>query len=156
MARGACYVIKLYPNLLCDLFTNTSSYQSFQQIALKALFGVTLITFVIFVKSNCFVKFKFFLKVLYGNHDSETVVYNVLVPPITARLIRVLPVEWHSQISMRLEIYGCPGINYKIYIQNIFGFLGPTKTAKTWKSSKFFQRMTSCVLRKIEPDGDDL
>lgn len=110
MARGACYVIKLYPNLLCDLFTNTSSYQSFQQIALKALFGVTLITFVIFVKSNCFVKFKF-LKVLYGNHDSETVVYNVLVPPITARLIRVLPVEWHSQISMRLEIYGCPGIN---------------------------------------------
>ena len=45
LARGACYVTKLYLNLLCDLFTNTSSYQSFRQIALKALFGVTLITY---------------------------------------------------------------------------------------------------------------
>ena len=111
LAWGACYVIKLYLKLLCDLFTNTFSYQSFRQIALKSLFGVTLITFVIFVKSNCFVTFNFVLKVFYGNHDSDTVMYNVLVPPITARLIRVLPVEWHNQISMRLEIYGCPGIN---------------------------------------------
>lgn len=104
-------MLKLYLNLLCHLFTNTSSYQSFWQISLTALFEVTLITFVIFGKSHCFVSFNFVLKVFHGNHDSETVVYNVLVPPITARLIRILPVEWHNQISMRLEIYGCPGIN---------------------------------------------
>ena len=53
--------------------------------------------------------FIFVLKIFYANHDSETVVYNVLAPPITARLIRILPVEWHNQISMRLEVYGCPG-----------------------------------------------
>ena len=121
-------------------FTNTSSYQSFRQIALKALFGVTLITSVIFVKSNCFVTFNFVLKVFYGNHDSETVVYNVLVPPITARQIRVLPVEWHNQISMRLEIYGCPGINYKIYMQNIFGFFRSHENSKNLEVLGIFSK----------------
>ena len=37
------------------------------------------------------------------------VVYNILKPPITARYIRILPLEWHSQISLRIEVYGCPG-----------------------------------------------
>lgn len=71
-------------------------------------------------KSNCSLS-SLFLKIFYANHDSETVVYNVLAPPITARLIRILPVEWHNQISMRLEIYGCPGIKKEISMQNIFG-----------------------------------
>jgi len=38
------------------------------------------------------------------------VVYNKLIPPITARYIRLLPVEWKNHISMRMELYGCPGI----------------------------------------------
>ena len=44
-----------------------------------------------------------------GNDDSDTIVYNILNPPFTARYIRVVPVEWHTRISMRLEIYGCAG-----------------------------------------------
>ena len=49
-------------------------------------------------------------QVFYGNQDSDTVVKNVLIPPITARYIRLMPVEWHNHISMRVEIYGCSGI----------------------------------------------
>ena len=48
-------------------------------------------------------------QVFYGNQDTDTVVYNVLSPPITARYIRVSPVEWHNHISLRMEIYGCFG-----------------------------------------------
>jgi len=48
-------------------------------------------------------------QVFYGNQDSDTIVYNVLNPPITARYIRISPVEWHNHISMRMEIYGCFG-----------------------------------------------
>ena len=46
-----------------------------------------------------------------GNQDSDTVAYNTLTPPITTRYIRFKPVEWYSHISMRIEIYGCPGIH---------------------------------------------
>ena len=45
-----------------------------------------------------------------GNRDSETVVHNKLRPPIKTRFIRLLPTRWNKQISMRIEIYGCPGI----------------------------------------------
>ena len=45
-----------------------------------------------------------------GNRDSETVVHNKLRPPIKTRFIRLLPTQWNKQISMRIEIYGCPGI----------------------------------------------
>ena len=34
----------------------------------------------------------------------------MLKPPITAHFIRILPLEWHNHISLRIEIYGCPGI----------------------------------------------
>ena len=36
--------------------------------------------------------------------------YNILKPPITAHFIQILPLEWHNHISLRIEIYGCPGI----------------------------------------------
>ena len=39
----------------------------------------------------------------------NTVVYHVLNPPIRARYIRVVPVDWHNWISMRMELYGCQG-----------------------------------------------
>ena len=44
-----------------------------------------------------------------GNQDRDTVVYNRLSPPVTTLFIRVSPREWHNHISMRIEIYGCPG-----------------------------------------------
>ena len=49
-------------------------------------------------------------QVFDGNEDSDTVVLNKLTQPITARYIRLLPIEWHTHISMRIEIYGCPGM----------------------------------------------
>ena len=52
----------------------------------------------------------YYFKVFDGNKDSDTVVYNSLNPPIVARHIRIQPVEWHGQISMRMELYGCSGI----------------------------------------------
>ena len=42
-----------------------------------------------------------------GNTDKNNVVYHDLNPPITARYIRFLPVEWEDEISMRVELYGC-------------------------------------------------
>ncbi|PFX33161.1 Coagulation factor V [Stylophora pistillata] len=47
--------------------------------------------------------------VFKGNADSDTVVYNALAPPIITRYIRFKPAEWHNRISIRIEIYGCPG-----------------------------------------------
>ena len=42
-----------------------------------------------------------------GNTDKTNVVYHDLNPPITARYIRFLPVEWNDEISIRVELYGC-------------------------------------------------
>ena len=42
-----------------------------------------------------------------GNTDKNNVVYHDLNPPITARYIRFLLVEWEDEISMRVELYGC-------------------------------------------------
>ena len=53
-------------------------------------------------------------KVFDGNVDRDTVVNNVLSPPITTRFIRLAPVDWHNHISMRVEINGCPGISFNV------------------------------------------
>ena len=50
------------------------------------------------------------LQVFLANKDSNTIVYNILNSPITTRFIRIKPMEWSGHISMRMEIYGCPGI----------------------------------------------
>ena len=50
------------------------------------------------------------LQELNGNKGSDTIVYNNLNPPTTARLIRFIPISWHNNISMRTEIFGCPGM----------------------------------------------
>ncbi|CAH3034577.1 unnamed protein product [Pocillopora meandrina] len=44
-----------------------------------------------------------------GNKDRNSIVYNELNPPITARFIRFQPVSWYGHISMRVELYGCQG-----------------------------------------------
>ena len=49
------------------------------------------------------------LQVFTGNDDSDAVVYNALSPPVTTMFVRVLPIAWNSRISMRIELYGCPG-----------------------------------------------
>ena len=42
-----------------------------------------------------------------GNIDQNSIVYHDLNPPITARYIRFLPLEWNDETSMRVELYGC-------------------------------------------------
>ncbi|XP_028414341.1 uncharacterized protein LOC114537501 [Dendronephthya gigantea] len=46
-------------------------------------------------------------KVFHGNEDQISVVTNVLSPAITARYIRINPVSWFNNISMRIEVFGC-------------------------------------------------
>ena len=53
--------------------------------------------------------FLFFIQVFPGNTDQETVVTNVLIPPIKARYLRLKPTEWQHTISLRMELYGCLG-----------------------------------------------
>jgi hypothetical protein len=47
-------------------------------------------------------------KIFKGNSDKNTVVLNVLNPPIITRYIRLLPKSWYKHLSMRFELYGCP------------------------------------------------
>ena len=58
---------------------------------------------------NYIVCLNFLLKVFDGNDDSSTVVVKRLSEPIRTRFVRLLPLEWHKHISMRIEIYGCSG-----------------------------------------------
>ncbi|KAK3739569.1 hypothetical protein QZH41_018309 [Actinostola sp. cb2023] len=46
--------------------------------------------------------------IFVGNVNVDSIVYNAIEPPITAKLIRFLPRKWHSSISLRMELYGCP------------------------------------------------
>ncbi|XP_048582634.1 lactadherin isoform X2 [Nematostella vectensis] len=45
--------------------------------------------------------------VFTGNSDRDTVVSNVLPVTIQARYIRFLPQNWHGQIALRVELFGC-------------------------------------------------
>jgi hypothetical protein len=42
-----------------------------------------------------------------GNNDKTTTVKQALKPAIIARYIRVRPKTWNTQITMRMELYGC-------------------------------------------------
>lgn len=46
-------------------------------------------------------------KIFSANNDRDTIVYNFLSSPITARFVRIHPWTYQSHISMRMEIYGC-------------------------------------------------
>ena len=75
-----------------------------------------------------------------GNTDSETVVYNKLPIPIKTRFIRLLPMQWRHQISMRIEVYGCPGI----------------KLIMLEKIGLFYNRVGTFFLHKHSPLGNSL
>ncbi|KAK3857259.1 hypothetical protein Pcinc_036476, partial [Petrolisthes cinctipes] len=42
-----------------------------------------------------------------GNSDSSTPVINLFPEPVFARYIRVIPIDYHGAISLRLELKGC-------------------------------------------------
>ena len=58
-----------------------------------------------------------------GNKDRNTIVYQTLSQPKTARYVRILPEAWYGHISMRMELYGCSGIFLKKLPQD-FSFRG--------------------------------
>ncbi|XP_031558985.1 hemocytin-like [Actinia tenebrosa] len=54
-------------------------------------------------------------KVFKGNTDQNTIVFNVLDPPIFARYVRILPKSYQTYVSIRLELYGgCDSIGNKV------------------------------------------
>ena len=58
----------------------------------------------------------FLTRFLTGIKSRDTVVKNVIFPPITARFLRILPLESHNESAIRMEVYGCAGIvNYSGY-----------------------------------------
>lgn len=50
-----------------------------------------------------------------GNQESGTVVYNKLRRPIVTSYIRFIPTHWNNRISMRIELFGCPGICIRLF-----------------------------------------
>lgn len=49
-------------------------------------------------------------QVFLGNKNADTVVMNQVKPTFEAVTVRLHPQTWHRWISMRVELYGCPGI----------------------------------------------
>ena len=79
-------------------------------------------------------------QVFSGNTDSGSVVYNKLPSSIKARFIRLLPTQWRNQISMRIEVYGCPG----------------NKLTMIEKIGLFNNRVDTFFLHKHSPLGNSL
>ena len=48
-----------------------------------------------------------FLKEFQANSDRDSIVHNVLSPPVVARYIRIKPTNWSGSITMRVEFRGC-------------------------------------------------
>ncbi|XP_057692055.1 lactadherin-like isoform X4 [Corythoichthys intestinalis] len=46
-------------------------------------------------------------KIFPGNSDNNVHKKNLFEPPIFARLVRILPWEWHEAITLRMELLGC-------------------------------------------------
>ncbi|XP_028411616.1 lactadherin-like [Dendronephthya gigantea] len=47
------------------------------------------------------------IKRFKGNNDRNSIVHHIVIPHISARLIRIHPTAWYGHISMRVEFYGC-------------------------------------------------
>lgn len=56
------------------------------------------------------------IQVFTGNTDRDTVVFNEMFPPITARFIRFRPLSWNGDIGLRMELYGCKGMQFKNFL----------------------------------------
>ena len=55
--------------------------------------------------------FSFVFQTFTANTDRSTIVYNRFMRPIRALYLRVHPTSWQSMICMRVELFGCQGIN---------------------------------------------
>ncbi|XP_072025097.1 uncharacterized protein [Amphiura filiformis] len=50
------------------------------------------------------------IEVFEGSYDRDVNITHLFYEPVKAHYVRIRPVEWHGQISMRVELLGCPGI----------------------------------------------
>ena len=48
-----------------------------------------------------------FFKTFAANNDEDGIVKYDLIPPVTAKYIRIIPESWHDCIALRVEFYGC-------------------------------------------------
>ena len=59
-----------------------------------------------FVNLHCFLHFHIH-QIFTGNSDRNTPVPSMLAYRVVASLIRIRPVAWHHNISLRFELLGC-------------------------------------------------
>ncbi|XP_078346362.1 uncharacterized protein LOC144631716 isoform X2 [Oculina patagonica] len=50
-------------------------------------------------------------KIFTANNDQNSVVKYDLLPPITAKYVRIIPESWYAYIALRVEFYGCAANN---------------------------------------------
>ena len=85
-----------------------------------------------------------------GNKDRDSIVYHKLNPPIQARYIRLRPTAWYGHISLRMELYGCPGITQYYLITATFflniSVYNPSHIFAPRDSPKVFDIMSSSVI----------
>ncbi len=55
-----------------------------------------------------------YIQAFLGNHNADTVVTNQVTSVFEAVTVRLHPQTWHRWISMRVELFGCPGTSRKI------------------------------------------
>ena len=46
-------------------------------------------------------------QIFTGNNDSHSAVTNNIIFPFEARIVKLVPLQWNSGISLRWEIIGC-------------------------------------------------
>ena len=51
-----------------------------------------------------------YIQVFVGNKNANSVVTNQVKPAFEAVNVRLHPQTWHRWISLRVELFGCPGI----------------------------------------------
>ncbi|XP_078357479.1 uncharacterized protein LOC144642389 [Oculina patagonica] len=71
-------------------------------------------------------------KEFIANADQHTVVYHGLSPPVMARYIRFRILAWHGHISMRAEVYGCPGCRQALGMENYIIPDGQISASSEW------------------------
>ncbi|XP_078357449.1 uncharacterized protein LOC144642352 isoform X2 [Oculina patagonica] len=71
-------------------------------------------------------------KEFIANADQHTVVYHGLSPPVMARYIRFRILAWHGHISMRTEVYGCPGCRQALGMENYIIPDGQISASSEW------------------------
>ncbi|XP_001640553.3 uncharacterized protein LOC5520843 isoform X2 [Nematostella vectensis] len=47
-----------------------------------------------------------------GNYDASTVVRQSILRPVIASRVKLIPIEWHTNVGLRMELFGCDADYY--------------------------------------------